>query len=68
MSFYLFKLTDNKGFPEFNCLKLTTILESYTPSGLKCITLFSDLIANKYIFYKINSIKYDTIIDSAFIH
>ncbi len=37
---------------------------------MKCITLFSDLITTKYIFDEFwsISIKYDTIIDSAFIH
>jgi hypothetical protein len=55
---------------EFNCLKLIPIVESYTPSGLKCITLFSDFITTKYIFDELLSISinYDTIIDSAFIH
>ncbi len=37
---------------------------------MKCITLFSDLITKKYIFDELVAIriKYDTIIDSAFIH
>jgi hypothetical protein len=68
INFFKFKLK-GKDF-EFNCIELIPVLESYTPSGLKCITLFSDLITTKYIFDDLwmISIKYDTIIDSVFIH
>jgi hypothetical protein len=59
---------------ELDCSKYIPIMESYTPSGLKCISLFSDLITTKYKYkYFLNefinfAIYYDTIIDSAFIH
>jgi hypothetical protein len=45
-------------------------MESYTPSGLKCITLFSDLITTKYNFDEFRTIYilYNSIIDWAVIH